>query len=312
MKHNAWWVTLSLISILSACRTNPNRAEKLDTALVQSDLVSGGERIGVHQGEMVVQDQVRASERLRDVQNEVYALEDKVYGTRKLGSEGLYGQLRACKRKLASKAYGGDGTLTWSEPLDRLTDKEEEVKLGLSEKNELIGLSREYLRDRLTRFTGYKLVLQKRADDFGARVEACRAELNERTPIPRGSAEVSEREVMPTGIDRAKLNAFMCTFVRKDASLRELMLNSFARGWLALTDFGADQNLIAATLKDKKGEARDNVLLFNGWKLSFDEAKITLGDLLNGGRDAKLLAWTTDKFEGSTKCLGAGDGVWNP
>lgn len=313
MKHNAWVSLALLVASLGACRSNPNKAEKLDTTLAQTDLVSGAEQVGVHRGEMVVQDQVRASERLRDLQNDVYALEDQVYGTRKLGSEGLYGQLRGCKRKLASKAYGGDGTLAWSEPLDRLTDKEEEVKLGLGARDELVGLSREYLRDRLTRFAGYKLILQKRADDFGARIEACRAELKDRSPVARGSLEVTERAPEESKVATlAKINAFMCGYVRRDASLRELMLNSFARGWLALTDFRADQNLIAVSVKDQKGEARDNVMLFNGWKLVFDESKITLADLLNAGRDAKLLAWSTDAFDNSSRCLPAGAGVWNP
>ena len=115
MIHKSFFTLVALTLTLSACRSNPNRAEKIDTTLTNSDLISGGARVGVRGGEMIVQDQARASERLRDLQNEVYGLEDKVYGTRKYNSEGLYGQLRQCKRKLASKAYGGDGTLTWTE-----------------------------------------------------------------------------------------------------------------------------------------------------------------------------------------------------
>ncbi len=60
---------------------------------------------------MVVMDKVQVSDRLRDLQNSVYSLEDRVYGTRKLGSLGLYGELKSCKRKLASRQFGGSGTM---------------------------------------------------------------------------------------------------------------------------------------------------------------------------------------------------------
>src|SRR5690606_24805551 len=106
------------------------------------------------------------SEKLRDLQNAVYSLEDKVYGTRKLGSMGLYGELKACKRKLASRQFGGSGNMMWSEPLDRVTDKEDELKVGVDEKKQLVGLSEEFLKDRLQRFQGYKTILQKRSDEF--------------------------------------------------------------------------------------------------------------------------------------------------
>jgi hypothetical protein len=304
--------------LVAGCRSNPNRAEKIETALTSADRVSGGESVGVRKGEMVVQEQARASERLRDLQNAVYALEDKVYGTRKLGSEGLYGQLRQCKRQLASKAYGGDGTLTWTEPLDRVTDKEEEAKLGLNEKNELIGLNREYLRDRLTRFLGYKMILQKRADEYALKIETCEADRRARRADPQQSDAVVEKDAPANAADRLSINTYMCGYVRAGASLRDLMLTAFARGWLSLTDFRADQNLIAAELRDAKLRARPNALLFNGWKLSFDTPGVTLGELLAPSKDARLVAWTTAKVRDGKgagpnvkTCLPAGEGIWN-
>src|SRR6185312_7894072 len=121
------------------------------------------------------------AEKLRDLQNTVYSLEDQVYGTRKLGSLGQYGELKSCERKLASKQYGGTGNLVWTEPLDRVTDKEEDFKIGLDEKKDLVAVSQEYLRDRLQRFQGYRTILQKRADEFGEKIEACSAQLATKT-----------------------------------------------------------------------------------------------------------------------------------
>jgi hypothetical protein len=107
----------------------------------------------------------------------------------------------------------------------------------------------------------------------------------------------------------------MCGFVKKGASLQNFLVNAFAKGWLSLNDFRAEQNLIAASLKDTRGTSKENALLFSGWKMAFDSNQVTVGELLNEGKDAKLIAWTYDKkgdvSEGST-CLASREGEWNP
>jgi hypothetical protein len=260
-------------------------------------------------------DKVQMSEKLRDLQNGVYSLEDKVYGTRKLGSLGLYGDLKSCRRKLASRQFGGTGTLVWTEPLDRVTDKEDELKVGLDEKKDLVGVSEEYLKDRLQRFTGYKMILQKRADEFQDKIEACKTELATKEIDQNQSTRVMVQEMPKSSADKSAINDYMCGFVKPGASLEMLMLNAFAKGWLSLSDFKLDQNLIAASLKDSKGVSKDNALLFNGWKLAFDSKAITVGELLNAGRDAHLVEWTYEPKSdvgGASRCLSAAEGAWNP
>jgi hypothetical protein len=78
---------------------------------------------------MVVQKKVMMNEELRKIQYEVYELEDRVYGNRKYGSLGLYGVLRDCRLQISDTKNGGDGKLKWTEPIDRVTDKEEEFKI---------------------------------------------------------------------------------------------------------------------------------------------------------------------------------------
>jgi hypothetical protein len=314
VKHNLFFI-ISALAVIVGCKSNPNKAEKIETQMDKSQSVSGNQIVGLKSGEMVVLDKMEVAEKLRDLQNTVYSLEDKVYGTRKLGSLGLYGELKSCKRKHSSRQFGGSGTMVWTEPLDRVTDKEEELKIGLDEKQALVGVSEEYLRDRLKRFASYKLILQKRSDEFQEKIEACKVELLNKELDEAASTKVMVQESPKASADRQNIHLFMCEFVKPGASLQTFMLNVFAKGWLSLTDYKMEQSLAAATLKDSKGNSQSNVLLFNGWKLAFDKGSVTIGELLKEGKDAQLVAWTFDRkgdVAQAEKCLPAGEGVWNP
>lgn len=166
------WKLIVLPAVVVGCSHNPNKAEKIATKMEKAQDVSG-EKIGVKSGNLVVQRKVEMSEELRRMQNEVYELEDRVYGNRKYGSAGLYGALKSCKGKLASKEYGGEGKLIWTEPLERITDKEEEWSVGLDEEEKIVAVSEEFLNDRLVRFRGYKKTLMKRQDEYEEKLEIC-------------------------------------------------------------------------------------------------------------------------------------------
>lgn len=312
MKHKIWLPTLVLL--VAGCKSNPNKVQDISTKLDQSAKVSGGEKVGVKDGEMVVLQKEQMAEKLRDLQNTVYSLEDQVYGTRKFGTLGQYGELKTCQRKLASKQYGGSGSLVWTEPLDRVTDKEEDFQIGLDEKKDLVAVSQEYLRDRIQRFQGYKQILQKRSDEFAEKTETCKSQLASHTQDTSESSKVMVSEVPKASTDKAQINQFMCGYVRAGASLENLMTNAFARGWLSLSDFDLAQNLIASTLKDAKGEARPHGMLFNGWKLVFDQSPVSVSDVMSQRQDAHLMAWAFDHkadVPSSGSCLSAPDGEWN-
>ena len=181
MNLNFRLVPIALVAVgLGACSHNPHKAEKIETKIEKSEQISGDTALGIKDGNMVVQRKVQMNEELRTLQNEVYELEDHVYGNRKYGSQGLYGVLKDCRTKLADKANGGDGKLAWTEPMDRVTDKEDEFKIGLDEKDKLVGVSEEMLKDRIVRFRGYKTVLQKRQDEYEDKVAICKNELRSR------------------------------------------------------------------------------------------------------------------------------------
>lgn len=173
--------TVGLALGLVGCSTNPHKAKEIETEMERSQKLSGDEKLGIKDGNLVVQKKVEMNEELRRLQNEVYSLEDHVYGNRKYKSQGLYGRLKSCRTKLSSKAMGGDGKLMWTEPIDRVTDKEDEFDIGIDEEEKIVGVSEEFLKDRIARFKKYKGVLQKREDEYQEKVEICDAELAARS-----------------------------------------------------------------------------------------------------------------------------------
>jgi len=170
-------LALLTLTFFVGCASNPYKAKKVDTKMNKSEAVSGNESLGVKDGNLVVQKKVQMNEELRRLQNEVYSLEDKVYGNRKYGSQGLYGSLKTCRKALTSKKYGGTGKLMWTEPIDRVTDKEDEWKVGIDEKDKIVAVSEEFLLDRIARFKKYKKVLQGREDEYSEKLEICDAAL---------------------------------------------------------------------------------------------------------------------------------------
>lgn len=139
--------------------------------------VGGTEELGIKDGKFVIQRKVMMNEELRRIQNEVYSLEDKIYGNKKYGSKGLYGTFKACRLKRISKENGGNGQLVWTEPIDRLTEKEEEWNIGIDEEDKIVAVSQEFLKDRIKRFKTYKKTLLKREDEYEEKIEICKAKL---------------------------------------------------------------------------------------------------------------------------------------
>lgn len=180
MKSRLIFLTVASISTLllsTACSSNPYKAEKVETNIDKKTDVTSDTALGVKDGNMVVQKKVMMNEELRKLQNEVYSLEDRVYGNRQYGSLGLYGVLRNCRSELADKKNGGDGKLVWTEPIERVTSNEEEFKVGIDEKDKIVGIKEEFLKDRIDRFRNYRNVLEKRQDEYETKVEVCQTEL---------------------------------------------------------------------------------------------------------------------------------------
>lgn len=171
-------IGLVLLNMLMGCSTNPNKAKDIKTGVEMSEVLSGDTRLGVKDGNLVTQRKVNLNEEVRLLQNNVYSLEDKVYGNRKFGSKGLYGVLRSCRKDIISKKYGGSGKLMWTEPMDRVTDKEDNWEVGADERDKLVAVTEELLHDRIKRFKTYRKLLHKRQDEYEEKLEICDSKLD--------------------------------------------------------------------------------------------------------------------------------------
>lgn len=189
-------IGLSVLVLMVVACANKHKAEKIETNIEKKDAITGDTALGVKDGNMVVQKKVMMNEELRRLQNDVYSLEDRVYGNRNYGSLGLYGVLRQCRANLADKKNGGDGKLIWTEPIDRVTDKEEDFQIGVDEKDKIVGVKEEFLKDRIERFRKYRNVLEKRQDEYEDKLAVCQAELKSRKFEAAAAAkkEVKETE----------------------------------------------------------------------------------------------------------------------
>lgn len=157
-----------------SCRHNPHKAEVVETQIEKTDQVADGGKIGVDKdGDMVYQKKTLLAEELRKLENEVNELEDRVYGTRKYGTLGLYGKYSSCLRKIPPTEKGSLPPLG---KLDRWSEKPENSRLGFDANGtRLSSVTEEKLKTRLDKLQEYRKTLQEREDQFNENIRACEA-----------------------------------------------------------------------------------------------------------------------------------------
>ncbi len=156
---------------LGACASR-HKAETKDTRLEKATS-NGNQEVGLRDGKVVVQRKVLLAEELRKLEHQVYLTEDEIYGNEQYGTAGLVGVLKDCNRRLADPRIGGNGKLKRPYKIDRVTEKEEKLKFVIDEKGDLVGLTEEYLRDRMDRFQGYRKILSERRNEVNTDLEIC-------------------------------------------------------------------------------------------------------------------------------------------
>lgn len=231
-----------------------------------------------------------------NLKEKITEVERESLGDDKKKTLGLYGDLKACRTKLSSKQYGGSGILSWDEPGDKLSEKwlaSNEVQLKEYQAVLLIvRLRRDYLKNELT---------------------TCEQELASKKPDTSLSASVEVTEGDSDNDERVQ--QYVCRFVKKGASLKDFLVQTFSRGLLQIENFDLSQEFLVSSLKDQKGVSKNHGLMFMGWKLSFDKGPLTLNQIIFDEKDAKLNHWTyldKTKVVGNENCLKKPSGVWNP
>jgi hypothetical protein len=163
--------TLGLLILAGAC-SSPHTAKEEDTRLEKSSS-AGNQEVGLRDGKVVVQRKVLLAEELRKLEHQTYLLEDEVYGNEQYGTAGIVGVLKDCYRRLSDPRLGGEGKLKRAPKVERVTADEEKVKYVIDEKGELVGLTEEFLRDRMDRFQKYRKILNDRRSDVQTDLDIC-------------------------------------------------------------------------------------------------------------------------------------------
>ncbi|MBX3017705.1 MAG: hypothetical protein KF767_07450 [Bdellovibrionaceae bacterium] len=163
---------LSFTMIVAGCKSNPHKAEVLETKTEQESVVAGAEKLGVNaDGDMVYQRKVMMAEEVRKLQNDVNEMEDKVYGTRKYNTKGLHGKYAECLRKLKTDQKAD---LPKLDKAERWADKNEDMNVGIAkDEKQLAGVTEEKLKDRIAKFQEYRRVLQDREDEYSDNIKNC-------------------------------------------------------------------------------------------------------------------------------------------
>lgn len=175
------YLLLAFSTLLFMSCASKHKAKDLDTTVGNSAAVDSNAVIGVKDGDMVYQKKVMMNEELRKLEVEVYNLEAKVYGgPRYNDNRGLYGVLKDCRAEISETKNGGDGKLVWTEKREYVTKTADFSKIGLENKKDIVGLTEEYLKDRLERFNTYKTTLEGRQEEYETKVKMCELEAKER------------------------------------------------------------------------------------------------------------------------------------
>jgi hypothetical protein len=165
---------------LSVGCSSKHKAKDVETAVEMAEPVRGDSVVGVKNGDMVYQRKVAMNEELRKLEIDVYDLEARVYGgPRYLDNRGLYGVLRDCRVQIGDAKNGGDGKVRWTESREYVTPDDDYSKIGVEDKKRIVGVTEEFLKDRVVRFKDYQRTLQKRQDEYETKVKMCEMELQQ-------------------------------------------------------------------------------------------------------------------------------------
>lgn len=146
----------------------------IDTKVQNPQHVSDGAQVGQNQsGDLVYQEKSNVLQDLVNLENEVMLLQDEVYGTEKYKSKGLYGKVKACRKKQAMKT----GEMKYV-PEKTIVVDDDQVKTGIENGTQkYINWTQEKVVQRIQRYKDYKqkfLDIREELEDFLEKCENSR------------------------------------------------------------------------------------------------------------------------------------------
>jgi hypothetical protein len=320
MKHVFKFMCVTSISLFVLACANPNKAQKLDTTGDKMKGVGDSTSVGLNKnGEMISRKKVEMADHLQQLQRKVYTLEEEVYGSDEFGNRGKWGVLKDCMKQVNSKDFGGDGKIHTIPDRRQVTKKETQMKIGLDESGNLVGISDEFLKDRIERFNAYQDILEKDKDFYDDKTQVCQALIEEKKFDAKAIAKLDsdvtkEAKVVKAYVDPmiAQMDTYLCAYVKPGASLKEMITHAVEVGWIKEEDLKDHE--VGSEVKDATGYAFTHTTKLGNWALAFDKSYV-YGELMNeAGADAGLAAWmnsSSKEVAGNENCLPARSGRWN-
>ncbi len=176
-------LTLVLALGFIGCSASHKKKSKVhdlkEMQLEKEQEISGGDKVGIRDDTFKVQKKVMLVESLRDLENTAFGMEYEVYGNRVYGTKGLYGAYRDCRTEVNSIIYGGSGKMKPIEPPASVVNEDKKFKYGIDKKGDLVGVTEEFLSERIERFKKYKVKLTKRLNEYETKVRICENDLKQ-------------------------------------------------------------------------------------------------------------------------------------
>jgi len=167
--------TIFFVGLLIGCASSKKEeVPVIDTKVSNANHVSENAQVGQNQsGDLVYQEKSIITQDLVNLENEVMLLQDEVYGTEKYKSKGLYGKVKACRKKQAMKT----GEMKYV-PEKTMVMDDDQVKIGIENGTQkYINWTQEKVVQRFQRYKDYKqkfLDIREELEDFLEKCENSR------------------------------------------------------------------------------------------------------------------------------------------
>jgi hypothetical protein len=197
MKMKKFILTALVMSSMVACSSKskkdepkPLKAENVQTTLDKETQMTDDTSVGVNKdNNVVVQEKTQMAEYLLNLKYESYKEYEALYGIREYGSKGLAGQVDACHKKASLKKFGGDGTAPKLVARPETLKKEMQLewkdfeapdqKIGFDEKQALVAVTQEHLRNKVDKFQDYRKQLTDQRAQLEQALSDCQAKIED-------------------------------------------------------------------------------------------------------------------------------------
>lgn len=297
---------LLIFALATAACSSKQTIKDVDTELKNKQTL-GTESLGKNKdGQYIIQKKENLASYLLSLQNEVYGLEEGIYGNKTYGNKGKYGVLEDCRIELRAKT-NGKWEMVDSAPKNILSKEEAKItkKMGIDEKGDLVHLTEEELTHRIKRFERYKENYERQEEWYNTEIKACKVSLNNFVNHKFDQAPVPPKFPDYGGELKADMNSYLCQYVESDASLRTLIKTGIGAGWLFEDDLVERPYVNDESAKDSTGFRRSYVLRIGDWVLAYNY-HYKYGDLMNTSSDGELKAWlhrSSESVAEKSQCL---------